>query len=102
MTSPTDTEVTVTLPASLAPRLYAAVRGTYGTITGGIADDAAATAAVVAHWLAQTLQGWEGQQATAPQADEAAKLQAKYAELQAKAIDKAAKDAAKIAAKAAK
>ena len=57
------------VPAELVPRIIAALRGVYPTVTEGLDDDAAVRA-VLKYWVTVTLSSWEAQQVTA-QATEA-------------------------------
>lgn len=88
-------DITVSVPADLAPRVFAAVRGNYASLAPVGASDEEVAASAVAYLLQQVLVGWEKQQARAPLAEELAAIKDRYE----KAVDKAEKDAAKDAAK---
>lgn len=47
------------VPDVLVPRIVAAMRGTYPTITAGLDDDASVRA-VLRHWVTTTLAAYEG------------------------------------------
>jgi hypothetical protein len=62
------------VPAVLVPRILAAMRGTYPTVTADLDDDAAVRA-VLKHWVTATLSAFEAQQVAAPVVDQLAALQ---------------------------
>lgn len=53
------------VPVQLVPRIVAAMRGTYPTVTDGL-DDNDAVRAVLRWWVKSTLADWESRQAEAP------------------------------------
>ncbi|MDT8915769.1 hypothetical protein [Amycolatopsis sp. PS_44_ISF1] len=76
------------VPAVLVPRIIAAMRGTYPTITADLDDDAAVRA-VLKHWVTTTLMTFEAQQVTAPVVDQLAALQEEARVREAEARQKA-------------
>jgi len=80
------------VPATLVPRIIAAFRGIYPTVTDGL-DDEAAVRAVLLHWVSTTLTTYESREVSKP-------VQAAADDLVAEAEMKGrkARDAAALAA----
>lgn len=80
MTMPTHIPVAgLLVPTPLVPRIIAAIRGMYPTVTADLDDDAAVRA-----WLkyivGSTLSTWEGATAQAPVVDAIEEIRADYAQ----------------------
>lgn len=84
-------------PSTLIPRIVAACRGVYPTLTEGKADGPAVLA-VVKHWFTVTLQQWEGSQAFQPAETEVSTIYTQYSEQAEQARIQAEADAAAIQA----
>ena len=59
--SPSIVSITFTVATTFEPRLIAAIRGTYPSITSGLTDGQAARAAVK-QWATQLVSNWEATQ----------------------------------------
>lgn len=88
-TPPTHVPVAgMLVPVQLVPRIVAALRGTYPTITDGLAGDAAVRA-VLRWWVKSTLADWEARAAEAPVDDAVAETRQSFRELARQAREQA-------------
>jgi hypothetical protein len=88
-TPPADAYVAVAglrVPAPLVPRILAAMRGTYPTVTEGLDDDAAVRA-VLKHWVTTTLAAWEEGQIITPLSEQLAQIRAAHAQAERQAAE---------------
>lgn len=84
------------VPATLVPRIVAAMRGLYPSVTEGITDDDAAVRAVLKHWVTTTLSTFETAAVAISTADQIEALKAQAEEEARLAREKAEADAGTI------
>lgn len=85
------------VPDTLIPRIVAACRGVYPTLTEG-KTNTQAVLAVVKYWFSTTLAQWEGSQAQAPAQGAIDNIHAQYSQQAEQARTKATTDADAIQA----
>lgn len=102
MTQPNDPLILgpIKIPADLAGRVVASLRGRYTSFTDGLSD-AEAIVAVVSYWLQENLAIHEGGEAYGPRDEIDSSGNGARADRVQKAIEKARKDAEKLVRKAA-
>ncbi len=97
-TTPEIPEVLVAglaIPADLAFRILAALRGTYPSLTAG-RDDEGVVRAVLLYWITTTLSGYEGQAVYTETEKAIDQLRKENVEKAKKASEKAVVDASRI------